>query len=100
MPYRVFEGVPDHVGALLVNEHSMRVLLELYEEIRASGSKRAKEEKQLDVLLYSAVIMMVANWEAFIENIAVHAFDALVGKVSSPKAFPKKVLTLIASNVK
>lgn len=100
MPYRVFEGVPDHVGALLVNNHSLSVLLDLYQEIQTSGSKRAKEKKQMDVLLYSAIIMMVASWEAFVENTAVNAFDALITKAKSPKDFPKKVLTLIASSVK
>lgn len=76
------------------------MMLELYQELSATGSPREKEKLQLQVLLNSAIVMMVASWEAFVEDLARAAFQELIAHAKHPKNFPKNVLTIISRTVK
>lgn len=96
----MFPGVPQHVGSLLVNSHSLGVMLELYQDLGSEGSPKEKEKLQLQMLLNSAIVMMVASWEAFVEDVAKSAFQELITHAKQPKDFPKNVLTIISKTIK
>ncbi len=72
----------------------------LYQELSSTGSPKEKEKLQLQRLLNSTIVMMVASWEAFVEDLAKAAFQELISRAKQPKDFPKNVLTIISKTVK
>jgi hypothetical protein len=55
------------------------------------GGKRGRPPN-LEVLNKSAVVLLVACWEAYVEDLASNSFDFLLANAISPDAFPSKVL--------
>lgn len=54
----------------------------------------------LDVLLRSAVVLMVSSWEAYIEDICSEALEHLVTHATDASALPKSVKQQIAFELK
>jgi hypothetical protein len=80
---------PDHVSNLISNTKEVGNLIELHTMI--IGGKRGRP-KNLEVLNKSAVVLLVACWEAYVEDLASNSFDFLLANAISPDTFPSKVL--------
>lgn len=77
-----------HVAAFKRNLGDVTRLLEVHSLVASGVSGRASA---LQVLNRSAVVLLAACWEAYIEDLAVAAFDWMLANSPEPTAFPRKV---------
>lgn len=74
-------------------------LAEIHEEISGTGpGRRAKYD--VEILNKSGIVLLVATWEAYVEDLATAAFDALFAAATTHDVFPAKVLTLAARELR
>jgi hypothetical protein len=62
------------------------------------GSGRGRKH-DVDVLNRAAMVFITACWEAYVEDVAMEAFDYLLAKASSAKMVPSKVRALAAADL-
>jgi len=88
---------PPHIVNLQDNIAQLTRLLEIHTQVAGPdpGYKYGVE-----ILNKSALVLLVACWEAFIEDLASEAFAVLLSSVSDPAAVPTKVLALAAGPLK
>lgn len=77
-----------HLVALRKNLGDITRLLELHARV---ASERGGRHATLQVLDRSAVVLLVACWEAYVEDLAVASFDWLLNRCDVAKAFPSRV---------
>jgi hypothetical protein len=82
---------PIHIENLLSNITEVQRLVEIHATL--TGSARGRRHN-VAILNKSGIVLVVACWEAFVEDLASHAFAWLLEKADSPAAFPRKVLSL------
>lgn len=58
------------------------------------GTRPGRRSAILQVLNKSAIVLITACWEAYIEDVAREAFDAMLNKCVDPQNFPSKVRVL------
>jgi hypothetical protein len=75
---------------LLNNLAEVHRILEIHEELTGPGPGY---RPNVGVLNKSAIVLLVACWEAYIEDLAKTAFDFLLSRAKSHDLFPNKVLT-------
>jgi len=80
-----------HVRSLIANTEEVFRLFKIHEELSGTGPGR---RHKLEILNKSGVVLLVACWEAFVEDLAVAAFDTLLASGSDHTVFPTKVLTM------
>src|SRR3990172_7240471 len=88
---------PLHVRNFLSNISEIRRLVEIHDTIAGTGMGH---KAGVEVLNKSAVVLLVACWEAFIEDLAAAAFDAMIANATSPSQFPNSVLTLASQSLR
>jgi len=81
---------PPHLDELLTNVQEVANLAGIHGELLADKRGRPRD---VEVLHKSAVVLLVACWEAYVEDLASTAFRRLLDKARSPVAFPSSVLT-------
>ena len=81
---------PPHVTNLQENTVEVTNLLNLHATI--VGGKRGRPP-DIQVLSKGALVLLVACWEAYIEDLAEISFDFLLANADEPTIFPTKVLT-------
>jgi len=88
---------PPHITNFQDNMAQIARLLEIHGEIAGTdpGYKRGVE-----ILNKSALVLLVACWEAFVEDLASEAFDVLLANAADPTGIPTKVLTLASNPLK
>ncbi len=91
-----FKESPAHIINLYENWSEILNLVEIQEERPLKG---AVFQKRVDVLNKAAIVLLVASWEAFVEDLAKNAFDHLIENAESPTVFPKKVLALSVKDI-
>jgi hypothetical protein len=90
---------PPHVQNLISNHIEVMRLTEIHAEISGTGpGRRAKHD--VEILNKSGVVLLVATWEAYVEDLATAAFDALFAAATTHDVFPAKVLTLAARELR
>ena len=89
---------PQHVATLISNTNEVGRLLSIHGAF--TGGKTGRPKVPLEVLNKSAVVLLVACWEAYVEDLATAAFDAMLARATSPQAFPRKVLALASKALK
>jgi hypothetical protein len=52
------------------------------------------------ILNKSGIVLAVSCWEAFVEDLASHAFDCLLDGAATPTVFPRRVLTLASKELR
>jgi hypothetical protein len=77
-----------HVAAFERNLGDVTRLLEVHSLVAGRVAGRASA---LQVLNRSAVVLLAACWEAFVEDLAIAAFDLLLTNCPEPSVFPRKV---------
>lgn len=79
---------------LLANTAEVTDLVLIHEFL--TGDKPGRR-RRVEVLNKSGIVLLVACWEAFVEDLAGNAFDALLAGATAPTVFPQSVLTLAAA---
>ena len=87
----------DPIQQLNENLADVERLLEIHEE--AVGTSRGRKYN-VEVLNKSGIVLLVACWEAFVEDCASAAFDVLLTHAKAPHHFPESVRRLVANRVR
>jgi len=82
-----------HIETLQQNVEEVHRLLEFH--ARLTGTKVGKRGG-VEVLNKSGIVLLIACWEAFVEDLAVSAFEALLASAKDPQVFPTRVLVTAA----
>lgn len=85
-----------HMNALIKNLSEINRLLEIHKEI-AGGGPGYKHNVQ--VLNKSAIVLLLACWEAYVEDLALNCFNLLLVKAKKPTIFPEYVLAIAAKEI-
>jgi len=88
---------PIHVANLRKNVADIDRLLEIHGH---EAGKGPGYKHNVEVLHKSAIVLIVACWEAFVEDLASFAFAKMLQHADRPKAFPGKVLALAAKDLR
>ncbi len=86
-----------HLDTLLDNLKEVERLLEIHTEVSGSdvGAKH-----EVEVLNKSGIVLLVACWEAFIEDLAESSFELLLRRAKEPTFFPIKVLNIVSKKLR
>lgn len=79
------------------NITEVKRLLEIHRELSGDSVGR---KHNVEVLNKSAIVLLVACWEAFVEDLASTAFDFMLANATEHTAFPDDVLTLASKKLK
>jgi hypothetical protein len=79
------------------NLAEVRRLLAIHEQL---GGATPGRKHNLEVLNKSGIVLLVACWEAFIEDLASDAFDAMLTHAADHTVFPADVLTHSSRDLK
>jgi len=85
------ETTPPHLKALLDNSTEVRRLMEIHEKMVGSSAGR---KHRVEVLNKSAIVLLIACWEAYVEDLANAAFEFMLSNAKSPDILPAKVRAL------
>ena len=87
----------DPIQNLETNIAEVKRLLAIHNELTGSSPGR---KHNVEVLNKSAVVLLVACWEAFIEDLASAAFEAMLKHAPDHTIFPDDVLTQASKKLK
>lgn len=82
-------SIPEHIVNIRTNLGEVNRLLEIHREITASAPGR---RQKVQVLNRSAILLLVATWEAYVEDLAILACRFMVEKAESSDALPDLAL--------
>lgn len=85
---------PPHISQFLDNIAEVEQLLSIHTKLGGPGPGRKRD---VEVLNKSAIVLVVACWEAFVEDLASLALDYMITNAKDHKAFPKSVLDRVGS---
>lgn len=82
------------------NIDDIEVLLEIHGLLEDMGNDSNKPiPKNFDVLFRSATVLLVSNWEAYIEDICSEALEFLIENISDSKNIPKEIKKQISKEI-
>lgn len=88
---------PEHIQRLVENLREVRRLSEIHAVVAGKGPGHKHD---VEVLNKSAVVLLVACWEAFVEDLASASFSWLISKATDPSVFPPRVRVLAAKRLR
>jgi hypothetical protein len=86
---------PKHIKNYHANEREVLRLLEIHEQLTGTGPGRRHE---VQVLHKSAIVLLTAAWEAFVEDLAEGALRFMINNARDHTVFPQPVLERVASS--
>lgn len=86
-----------HLTNFLYNINEVTHLMTIHEEVTG---KIVGYRNNVEVLNKSSIVLLVACWEAFVEDLAKKSFEILLSKATSPNDIPIKIRTSISQNLK
>lgn len=86
-----------HVENFKANIADVIRLLQIHRDL--SGSERGRRVG-MECLNKSAIVLILASWEAFVEDLAENAFDCMLENAAAHSTFPRHVLDLAWSGFK
>jgi hypothetical protein len=93
----VLPTVPQHIATLRENVGDIRRLLAIHQQVSGAGPGYKHD---VEVLNKSAIVLLVACWEAFVEDLARLAFLFLLEQSAECTTFPPKVLALAGRDLR
>lgn len=87
---------PQHIQNLLLNYEEVAGLITIQDYLSPTITD---SRKKIEVLNKSCVVLLIATWEAYIEDLATKSFDFLFSHAHDPSVFPNKVLSLAVKNL-
>jgi len=91
------DELPAHLRLLVENALEVDRLVEIHGKVGGKGRGR---RAGLEVLNKSAIVLLVACWEVYVEELAKQSFDLLLREAPDANVFPAKVLALVALELK
>src|SRR3989338_4211996 len=88
---------PQHIELIAENTLEVSRLVQIH--ITLTGKKGGRRSG-VEVLNKSGVVLLIACWEAFIEEASRQAFKFLLRHAKDPGVFPNKVLALAGRDLK
>ena len=85
---------PEHVAQFLANLNEVQMLLAMHEALGGDGPGR---RRNIEVLNKSAIVLTVACWEAFVEDLAEAALKYMIENAANHAVFPKQILDRVGS---
>lgn len=85
---------PPHLQELLSNIKETASLLDIHTSVGGTGPGR---RRGIEVLNKSAIVLVVACWEAFVEDLAKTSLEFMIAHATDHRAFPDVVLERVAS---
>ncbi|WP_139381070.1 HEPN domain-containing protein [Pseudomonas ogarae] len=86
-----------HVDTFKANISDVIRLIQIHRDL--SGSERGRRVG-MECLNKSAIVLILASWEAFVEDLAESAFDCMLENAGAHTAFPAHVLNLAWADFK
>jgi len=90
-------GWPGHLQTLFSNLKETLTLTEIHTTLTG---KKPGRRRDVDILNRTAIVLAVARWESFVEDLARAAFNHLLLKALTPDLFPTKVLALAGAELR
>lgn len=87
---------PIHVQRLSDNLLDVRALVQIHQKAAGPGPGY---KHNVEVLNKSAIVLIVACWEAYVEDLASFAFDRILEDVPDPKNWPNNVFALATQDL-
>lgn len=87
----------DPIQRLEKNIQEVKRLLEIHRQLAGDSPGR---KYNVEVLNKSSIVLLVACWEAFVEDLAAAAFDFMLKHAADYSAFPDDVLVLASKKLK
>lgn len=88
---------PIHFDNLNSNVKEVLRLVEIHAKMTGTAPGR---RHNVAILNKSGIVLIVSCWEAFVEDLAAHAFSWLLDRAKSPNVFPTRVLTLASKDLR
>jgi HEPN superfamily RiboL-PSP-like protein len=89
--------MPDPIKGLIQNVTEVQRLMQIHEQVSRATPGRKHD---LEVLNKSGIVLLVACWEAFVEDLATVAFDGMLAHASDHNVFPADVLARASRGLK
>lgn len=86
---------PPHLDQFLSNIKEVERLQEIHSKVTPPGRGRKYD---VEVIHKSCIVLLIACWEAFVEDLATSALEFMLLNAKDHTAFPKDVLARIASS--
>src|SRR5690348_3174204 len=93
----VLRPFPEHVQRLFANLSEVRRLVQIHAHL--TGPKPGRRH-DVDILNKSGIVLAVACWEAYVEDLARQAYDAIAAAAATPTVFPMRVLALAGKELR
>ena len=90
------KGLTPQVQQLLDNVSEVTQLVSIHARLGGKGPGRKRD---VEVLNKSAIVLTVACWEAFVEDVASAALTCMIENAKDHNAFPKHVLERVSSKL-
>lgn len=84
---------PAHIQTLIENANEVIRLIGLHVAITGTGKGR---RHGVEILNKSALVLLVACWESFVEDVGTLGFEFMLKEAPTPNIFPSSVLALSA----
>lgn len=91
------EKFPPHIVLITENAEEVNRLVQIHRKV--TRGKRGRQSGA-EVLNKSGIVLLVACWEAFVEEVARQAFKFLLRHAKKPGDFPAKVLALAGKELR
>lgn len=88
------DNPPPHLREFLDNMREVNQLLSIHGNLVGKGPGR---KRNVEVLNKSAIVLIVACWEAYVEDLVKTSLEFLVDKATDHKVFPNNVLERVAT---
>lgn len=87
-------NAPPHLADLLNNMNEVHQLLEIHHALTGSAPGR---RNNVEVLNKSAIVLVVACWEAYVEDLVKSGLSFMVANAKDYSVFPESILERVAS---
>lgn len=89
--------IPAHIQLLESNAAEVARLVDIHVQLVGQSPGR---KYHVEVLNKSAIVLLVACWEYYVESLATNAFDTMFRSAKEPSVFPNKVLSIAGSQLR
>jgi hypothetical protein len=82
-------NLPDHIKAFIDNRNEVKRLVDIHVKVVGTNVGRKAD---VEILHKSAIVLLTACWESYVESTVCSAFEYLLSRSNDPNVFPKSVL--------
>lgn len=90
-------NLPDHIQSFIENPDEVKRLVDIHVKVAGNSVGRKAD---VEILHKSAVVLLTACWESFVESTVCAAFDFLLSRTNDANIFPKSVLVKAVKEIR